>query len=428
MHARRLVEDQPELLAAALKARNNDFDLASLTGQLTERKRLRQELEVLQARRNAGSKQVGELFKSGRRDEGQALRVELAGIGTRVAALEGDVKTLEATVDAAMLGIPNLVAPDVPVGTDDSDNALVRTWGEPPTLDFEPREHHDLGVDLDILDFERGAKITGARFTVLKGVAARLNRALIAYMLDLATTRHGYTEVLPPFIVNSESLTGTGQLPKFAEDLFRLDKPDNYWLCPTAEVPVTNMHRGEILAAELLPLKYAAYTPCFRSEAGSYGKDTRGLIRQHQFDKVELVHFVHPDDSDRAHEELTAAAESVLQGLELPYRVVNLCSGDLGFSAWKCYDIEVWLPGQGAFREISSCSNFRDFQARRANIRFRPEQGAKPQFLHTQNGSALAVGRTLLAVMENHQQADGSIVVPAVLRPYMGGLELIEPK
>ncbi len=427
MHARRLVEDQPELIAAALEARNNDFDLDSLVAQLAERKRLRQELETLQARRNAGSKQVGELFKSGRRDEGQALRAELAAIGKQVSTLEAEVKELEAVIDERMLGIPNLVAAGVPVGTDESANQLVRTWGEPGSFDFEVEDHHDLGVNLGLLDFERGAKITGARFTVLKGAAAQLNRALIQLMLDLATREHGYTELLPPFIVNSTSLTGTGQLPKFAEDLFRLNKPDDYWLNPTAEVPVTNMHRGEILAADELPIRYAAYTPCFRSEAGSYGKDTRGLIRQHQFDKVELVHFVRPEQAEESHEQLTAAAEAVLQRLELPYRVVTLCSGDLGFSAVKCYDLEVWLPGQARYREISSCSNFGQFQARRASIRFRPDKDSKPDFVATLNGSALAVGRTLVAVLENHQQADGSVVVPEALRPYMHGLEVIEP-
>ncbi len=427
MHARRFVEEEPDAIRAALQARHHGFDLDSLLERLAHRKALRGELEALQAKRNSGSKDVGALFKAGKRDEGNALRAELAALGGQVSKLEGDVRDLEAGIDDDLLGLPNLLAPDVPLGTDEADNEVVRTWGEPTSFDFEPKDHHDLGTELDVLDFERGAKITGARFTVIKGAASRMNRALIQLMMDMATVEHGYTEVLPPFIVNSASLTGTGQLPKFGEDLFRLSNPDDYYLAPTAEVPVTNMHRGEMLAAEQLPVKYCAYTPCFRAEAGSYGKDVRGLIRQHQFDKVELVQLTAPDASEQAHEDLTGHAEAVLQRLELPYRTVTLCSGDLSFSAWKCYDIEVWLPGQGTYREISSCSNFRDFQARRASIRYRPEPKAKPQFVHTLNGSALAVGRTLLAVMENHQQADGSIVVPEALRPYMRGLEVIEP-
>jgi seryl-tRNA synthetase len=427
MHARRLVEDQPELIAQALQARNNDFDLESLVAGMAARKRLRQELEALQARRNSGSKEVGQLFKSGRGDEAQVLRAELAAIGKQVTDMETEVKELETVIDDRMLGIPNLVAADVPVGTDEASNTFVRAWGEPRSFDFKPRDHHDLGVQLGILDFERGAKVTGARFTFLKGAASLLNRALINLMLDLATRERGYLEVQPPAVVNSASLTGTGQLPKFAEDLFRLDKPDDYWLSPTAEVQITNLHRKEILEAAELPIRYAAYSPCFRSEAGSYGKDTRGLIRQHQFDKVELVHFVRPELAEQSHEELTAGAEAVLQRLGLPYRVATLCSGDLGFSALKCYDLEVWLPGQDKYREISSCSNFGQFQARRASIRFRPEPGAKPEFVATLNGSALAVGRTLLAVLENYQQADGSVVVPEALRTYMHGLEVIEP-
>ncbi|MEE2829719.1 MAG: serine--tRNA ligase [Myxococcota bacterium] len=424
MHARRFIEDEPEAIRAALAARNHDFDLDALLGQLGRRRELRVELEELQARRNAGSKQVGELFKSGQREEGQALREELAALGDKLNSLDATVKELEGEIDAQLMGLPNLLAPDVPRGADESDNRVLRSWGEPPSFDFEPRDHHSLGEDLDLFDFERGAKITGARFSVLKGQAARMNRALMAFMLDRAGAK-GYAEVVPPFIVNSDSLTGTGQLPKFADDLFRLARPDNYFLCPTAEVPVTNLHRDEILGAEELPLLYTAYTPCFRSEAGSYGKDTRGLIRQHQFEKVELVQLVRPEESEAAHEALTGHAEEILQLLELPYRTVSLCSGDLGFGAWKCYDIEVWLPAQDTYREISSCSNFRDFQARRANIRFRPEAGAKPQYVHTLNGSGLAIGRTLVAIFENHQLEDGRITVPEALRPYLGGLEVI---
>ena len=427
MHARRFVEEQPELIREALAARYHEFDLDSLLAQLAERKAMRADLEALQTERNAGSKQVGELFRAGKRDEGQELRVRLGDLGKEVAALEARVKEAEAVIDDALLSLPNLLAPDIPPGKDDADNTLVKTVGTPRAFDFDVVDHHDLGVNLGILDFERGAKITGARFTVLKGVGARLNRALVQWMLDVAVEQHGYTEVLPPFIVNTDSLLGTGQLPKFGDDLFRLQNPDHYWLAPTAEVPVTNLHRGEILAGDELPLKYCAYTPCFRAEAGSYGRDVRGLIRQHQFEKVELVQIVAEDASEAAHEELTLHAEAILEALELPYRRVTLCSGDLSFSAWKCFDLEVWLPGQDAYREISSCSNFKDFQARRASIRYRSEAGAKPTYAHTLNGSGLAIGRTLLAILETYQQADGSVVVPEVLRPYMRGIEVIEP-
>ncbi len=419
MHARRFVEENPDILREALAARFHEFDLDGLLARLDERKRLRGDLETLQAKRNTGSKQVGELFKAGKRDEGQALRVELGELGKRVAALEAEVKEVEAGIDADLLGIPNLLDPAVPVGADEDDNEVLRTWGEVPTFDFPVKDHADLGTDLGILDFEAGAKVTGARFTVLRGAGARLNRALIQFMLEEAIA-NGYLEVLPPFIVNTDSLTGTGQLPKFEDDQFRLTRPDHYWLAPTAEVPVTNLHRDDLLDPGTLPLRYCAYTPCFRAEAGSYGKDVRGLIRQHQFEKVELVQIVAPEASADAHEALTGHAEGILRKLGLPYRVVTLCSGDLGFSAYKCYDLEVWLPAQDTYREISSCSNFRDFQGRRANIRFRPEAGAKPQFAHTLNGSALALGRTIVAILENFQQADGSVVVPEVLRPWMG--------
>ena len=420
MHSRRFIEDEPEVMRAALRARKHSFDLDALLAQLARRKELRGELETLQAKRNAGSKEVGQLFKSGQRDEGQKLREELAGLGDTIDGVEEAVKSLEDAIDEDILGLPNLISADTPVGQDEGDNTQISVWGEARTFDFEVKDHHSLGEDADLFDFERGAKITGARFVVLKGEAARLNRALMAFMLDLAVS-NGYHEVVPPFIVNDESLLGTGQLPKFADDLFRLTKPDNYYLIPTAEVPVTNLHRDEILAADDLPARYTAYTPCFRAEAGSYGRDTRGLIRQHQFEKVELVQLVRPDESERAHEDLTGHAEQVLQQLELPYRKMVLCSGDIGFGAMKCYDLEVWLPAQDNFREISSCSNFGDFQARRANIRFRPEAGAKPQFVHTLNGSGLALGRTLVAIFENYQQEDGSITVPLALRPYMNG-------
>lgn len=424
MFAPRFVEENADVLRAALDARRHDFDLDGLLALLGMRKTQLERLQALQAERNAGSKEVGALFKAGKKEEGQAMREALGRLGKRIAAIDADTKELLARIEGQLQGIPNLLAADVPPGKDEADNVFVREWGSKPEMDFEPRDHHDLGEALGILDFERGAKVTGARFTVLLRAAARLNRALISFCLD-RNVDAGYDEVLPPFIVNDKALMGTGQLPKFGHDLFRLGNPDNYYLVPTAEVPVTNLHMDEILDGEELPKRYTAYTPCFRAEAGSYGRDTRGLIRQHQFEKVELVQIVHPDESEQAHEDLTAQSEALLQALGLHYRVMVLCAGDTSFAAWKCYDIEVWLPGQGQYREISSCSNFKDFQARRAGIRFRPEKGAKPQYAHTLNGSALPMGRTLLAIMENYQQADGSIVVPEVLRPYMGGVERI---
>ena len=323
-----------------------------------------------------------------------------------------------------LLTVPNLPAADVPVGRSEEDNVVVRTWGEPQSYPFVPKPHWEIGEALGILDFERGAKLTGARFTLYRGAGARLERALINFMLDLHTEKHNYVEMLPPFMVNRESMTGTGQLPKFEDDLFRIEGMD-YFLIPTAEVPVTNIHRGEILKGADLPVCYTAYTPCFRKEAGSYGKDTRGLIRQHQFNKVELVKFVRPADSYNELEKLVADAEEVLQLLELPYRTMKLCTGDIGFSAAMTYDLEVWLPGQNTYREISSCSNFEDFQARRASIRFREDEKSKPEFVHTLNGSGLAVGRTLVAILENYQQEDGTVMIPSALRPYMGGLENI---
>ncbi|HEX8960314.1 MAG TPA: serine--tRNA ligase, partial [Geobacteraceae bacterium] len=319
---------------------------------------------------------------------------------------------------------PNLPSPDAPIGESEADNVVVRTWGEQPTFSFTPKPHWEIGEALGILDFERGTKLTGARFTLYRGLGARLERALINFMLDLHTGRHKYVEILPPFMVNRESMIGTGQLPKFEDDLFHLDGVD-YFLIPTAEVPVTNIHRGEILRGADLPLYYTAYTPCFRKEAGSYGKDTRGLIRQHQFNKVELVKFVRPADSYRELETLVADAEQVLRLLGIPYRVMDLCTADIGFSAARTYDLEVWLPGQNTYREISSCSNFEDFQARRAGIRYREEEKSKPEFVHTLNGSGLAVGRTVVAILENFQQADGTVTVPEVLRSYMGGVERI---
>jgi seryl-tRNA synthetase len=351
----------------------------------------------------------------------------MAALGEEIAALEGRSRELESELEALELSIPNLVHPSVPEGGDETANRVERSWGDPPVFDFEPRPHWEVGHALGVLDFERAAKIAGARFVVLDGVGAALERALVAFMLDIQTRDNGYHEVLPPYLVNSASLIATGQLPKFGDDLFHIEGTD-YYLVPTAEVPVTNLHRDETLEEADLPLRYCAYTPCFRAEAGSYGKDVRGLIRLHQFHKVELVEFATPESSWERLERLTAAAESVLQRLELPYRVVSLCSGDLGFSAAKTYDLEVWLPALATYREISSCSNFADFQARRARIRYRPADGGRPRLVHTLNGSGLAVGRTAVGIVENYQQRDGSVVVPEALRPYLHGLEVIEPK
>ncbi len=390
-----------------------------------ERRGLLGELEELKRRRNEASREIGELKRAG--GDAEARIAEVGEIKGRIGELEEQLGAADAALAAAESEFPNLPHETVPHGADESANRVEREVGIPPAFDFEPKAHWDLGPALGILDFERGAKVAGARFTAYFGAGARLERALINFMLDLHTSEHGYREVLPPFIVNREALFGTGQLPKFEEDLFRLEGHE-YFLIPTAEVPVTNLHREEILEESALPLRYAAYTPCFRSEAGSYGKDVRGLIRQHQFNKVELVHVTTPETSYEALEELTANAERVLRRLELPYRVVTLASGDMGFSAAKTYDLEVWLPAQGAFREISSCSNCEAFQARRMNLRYRPQGGGKPRFAHTLNGSGLAIGRTLVALLENHQRADGTVAIPEALRPWMGGLEAIAPE
>ena len=365
---------------------------------------------------------MGRLKKAG--EDASSLQAQVKDISSRAKDLDRRLAEIEQELDQILMGLPNIPHPTVPVGSDEAENRLERTWGRPPEFDFEPKPHWELGEELGILDFERAAKLSGARFAVLFGAASLMERALINFMLDLHTREHGYKETLPPFMVNTPSMTGTGQLPKFAEDLFRLENGD-YWLIPTAEVPVTNLHAQEVLKASELPLRYTAYTPCFRAEAGSYGRDTRGLIRQHQFDKVELVTFSLPEASYDILEELTGHAEKVLKLLELPYRVVSLCTGDLGFSAAKTYDLEVWLPSAGVYREISSCSNFEAFQARRAGIRLKREGQKGTELAHTLNGSGLAVGRTLVAIMENCQQADGSITIPKALRPYMGGMEAI---
>jgi seryl-tRNA synthetase len=393
-----------------------------------ERRSTIAESDQLNAERNASSREIGSLMKEGKREEAEARRKAVGDLKDRIAELDQKRDETESRMRELLSTLPNIPHESVPAGTDESANVEIRRWGAKPEFDFEPKDHVDLGTALGILDLERATKITGARFAILNGAGARLERALINFMLELHTREHGYRETLPPFIVNRDSLFGTGQLPKFEQDLFKLEDERGFYLVPTAEVPVTNYYREEILDASELPMKFVAYTPCFRSEAGSYGKDTRGVIRQHQFEKVEVVKYSLPENSYDELESLTRDAERVLQLLGLHYRVVVLATGDLGFSNAKTYDIEVWLPSQNAFREISSCSNYEAFQARRANIRFRRAGGSKPEFVHTLNGSGLAVGRTWLAVLENYQQADGSIVIPEVLRSYMNGLERITPE
>ena len=379
-------------------------------------------VETLRGERNEASKTIGELKK--KKQDASQLMEKMADVSARIKEYDESLRTVEEELQAFVLTVPNIQHHSVVVGGGSEDNPVVRTWGGKPVFNFEPKQHFELGESLNILDFARGAKITGARFTVYRGAGAQLERALTSFMLDLHTEAHGYTEVLTPFMVNRESMTGTGQLPKFAEDLFKIEGME-YYLIPTAEVPVTNIYRDEILEEDQLPIYHVAYSPCFRSEAGSYGKDTRGLIRQHQFNKVEMVKFTIPETSYDELEKLTANAEEVLKRLGIAYRTVSLCTGDLGFSSAKTYDVEAWLPGQNTYREISSCSNFEDFQARRAAIRFRRKDTGKVEFVHTLNGSGLAVGRTVVAILENYQQADGSVIIPEVLRPYMRGLERI---
>jgi seryl-tRNA synthetase len=423
MLSRELLRDEPDRVLEGLGSRGFDTSAVVRWRELDERRRAALvEVEDLKRRRNEASKEIGEIKRQGG-DAAEQIEA-VSSLKTEIGELEERLGTMETELDELAWGFPNLLHADVPVGPDESANRVERVVGEPPDFGFEPKAHWDLGPELGILDFERGAKVAGARFTAYFGAGARLERALISFMLDLHTGEHGYTEVLPPFIVNSDALRGTGQLPKFGADLFKLEGHD-YYLVPTAEVPVTNLHRDEVLEEGDLPRRYTAYTPCFRSEAGSYGKDVRGLIRQHQFNKVELVHVVHPEKSWEALEELTGHAETVLRRLGLPYRVVTLSTGDTGFSAARTYDLEVWLPGQSAYREISSCSNCTDFQARRMNLRYRPQGGGKPRYAHTLNGSGLAVGRTLIAILENCQQEDGSVAIPEALHPYLGGLERI---
>lgn len=416
------VRENLEAVRAAMKARNFPPDALDHFAELdAERRRVNSEADAVNHERNTASKEIGALMQSGRKAEADEKKAAVAGLKERQAELEKRRDEADAAMRDLLSGLPNLPAADVPIGPDESANVEVRRWGTAREFDFEVKDHVDLGTNLGILDLERAAKVAGSRFAILNGKGARLERALINFMLDVHTTEHGYSETQPPLIVNRDSLFGTGQLPKFEEDLFNLTDERGFSLIPTAEVPVTNYHRDEILGASSLPLKFVAYTPCFRSEAGSYGRDTRGLIRQHQFEKVELVKLCLPEESEKEHEELTANAEKILQLLGLPYRTVVLSTGDMGFSARKTYDIEVWLPSQQTYREISSCSNCGDFQARRMGTRVKRAGGAKPEFVHTLNGSGLAVGRTWIAVLENYQQADGSITIPEVLQPYLNG-------
>lgn len=412
----RYVRENVESVKQALKKRGYEFPLAAFLAIDEKRMALLRETEEIRNRRNVVSDEIGKLK---RQKEDAAVQLdEMKGVSDRLKDLDERLKDLEAETRALLLTIPNIPDESVPLGNDENENDEIRKWGLIRQFDFEPLNHWDIAEPLDIIDFERGAKISGARFSVMKGAGARLERALMNFMLDTHTSK-GYKEIFPPILVNRESMTGTGQLPKFEAELFRITDPELY-LIPTAEVPVTNIHRDEILQESDLPIYYTAYTPCFRREAGSHGKDTRGLIRQHQFNKVELVKFVKPEDSFVELEKLTNNAEVILQGLGLPYRVVALCSGDLGFSSAKTYDIEVWLPGQNRYREISSCSNFVDFQARRAGIRFKREGKKGTEFVHTLNGSGLAIGRTVVAILENYQQKDGSVIIPEALRSYMG--------
>lgn len=419
----KFVRQNPEIVQEALRKRHVDIKLDRFLSLDENRRIALQKMEDMKAKNNKVSQEVGRMKKAG--EDASEVMAEMKELKVAIKEAEEEVRTIEGELQKEILYIPNIPHESVPEGNDDTENREERHWGEPRQFDFEPKPHWDLGENLNILDFERGAKVTGARFTFYRGMGARLERALISFFLDTHTEIHGYEELFPPFIANKDSLMGTGQLPKFAEDMFRLEGTD-YYLIPTAEVPVTNYFRNEILDNAILPKYMTAYSACFRAEAGAAGRDTRGLIRQHQFNKVELVKFVRPEDSYAELEKLTADAEHILQLLELPYRVVTLSTGDLGFSSAKTYDLEVWLPSFHCYREISSCSNFEDFQARRGNIRFKRDQKAKPEFVHTLNGSGVAVGRTVAAILENYQEADGRVRIPKVLRPYMGGKEYLE--
>ena len=420
----KFVRNNLDILRNALNTRGQAADLETFKAYDDERRSILQELEALRHQRNVVSDQIAEMKKVG--EDYEAFVIQMREVSSKIKELDKALAATQETLDRVLLGLPNIPHSSVPVGKDESENPVIKKVGEPPKFTFDSKPHWDVGTQLGILDFERSAKITGARFPLYFGAGARLERTLINFMLDMHTQSHGYTETLPPFMVNRQTMTHTGQLPKFEEDLFKLADWD-YYLIPTAEVPVTNIHQDEILNEEQLPIYYTAYTPCFRSEAGSYGKDTRGLIRQHQFNKVELVKFTTPQTSYHELETLLHAAETILTELKLPYQVIELCTGDLGFAAAKTFDIEVWMPAQGLYREISSCSNFENFLARRANIRFRRKGKKGTELVHTLNGSGLAVGRCVAAILENLQQADGSVLIPDVLQPYMGGMKKIKP-
>lgn len=421
----KLLQREPEKVASALARRHSAIDLSEFTELDDRRRALLADVEKLKGERNSVSSEVAKIKREG--GNADHLIERMGGVNTAIKDLDVKLEQVQSTQKKWMLSVPNMIHASVPDGKDENDNVELHRWGTPRDFAFTPKEHWEIGEALGGLDFDRGAKLAGSRFVVTWRWAARMERALVNFFLDVQTREHGYTEVLTPLLVNRETMTGTGQLPKFEEDLFKIDNWD-YYLIPTAEVSLTNLHSGEILEEGSLPLAYTAQTPCFRSEAGSYGKDTKGLIRLHQFTKVEMVRYSHPDASYSALEQMREQAESLLQRLGLPYRVITLCAGDTGFASAKTYDLEVWLPGQGKYREISSCSNCEDFQARRANIRFRPEGGGKPEFAHTLNGSGLPVGRTLVAILENYQREDGGVAVPEVLRPYMDGLEYIAPE
>lgn len=420
----KFVRQNPDIVRRSLQNRRTEADLDRFLKLDEERRNLLFEVEKLKNLRNSESEEIARKKKA--KEPADELIARMKEVSQQIKEMDEKINEVENSLEEILLTIPNIPDDSVPIGESDADNVEVRRWGEPTKFDFEPKPHWDIGEDLDILDFERARKITGSRFTVYKGAGARLERALINFMLDLHTQKHNYKEIFPPFIVNRDSMTGTGQLPKFEEDAFKLANNNDYFLIPTAEVPVTNLHRDEILSKDDLPIYYVAYSGCFRAEAGSAGRDTRGLIRQHQFNKVELVKFTDAQSSMQELEKLTADAEEVLELLGLPYRVVVLSTGDLGFSSAKTYDIEVWMPSYNRYVEISSCSNFKDFQARRARIQYRPEKGAKPVYVHTLNGSGLAIGRTTAAILENYQQSDGSVIIPEVLREYMGGLNKID--
>lgn len=421
----KFVRENPQVVEEAIKKRGGEMNLDDFLALEKQRRQLLQEVEQLKSQRNKVSETIAQKKKAG--EDAQELIEQMRSVSQEIKELDEKLKTIEDDIQVSLLNIPNIPHSSVPVGQSDEDNLEVRRWGEPRKFSFEPKPHWEVAERLGILDFERAGKISGARFTFYRGLGALLERALINFMLDLHTQEHGYEELFPPFLVNSDSMTGTGQLPKFAEDMFKVENHDLY-LIPTAEVPVTNIYRGEILDGSRLPIYHCAYSACFRAEAGSHGRDTRGLIRQHQFNKVELVKFTTPETSYDELEKLTNDAEKVLQLLELPYRVVTLCTGDLGFSAAKTYDLEVWLPSYNEYKEISSCSNFEDFQARRANIRFRSDAKSKPRYVHTLNGSGIAVGRTVAAILENYQQEDGSVRIPDKLQPYMRGIKQISVK